>query len=70
MPIKFKPILMFVTLLFTGHFCYEGGNMSMSKLSLFYTLLSTENKGIKLFHISWIIISLCKIICNSPMSVD
>ena len=44
--------------------------MSMSKLSLFYTLLSTENKGIKLFHISWIIISLCKIICNSPMSVD
>ena len=42
----------------------------MSKLSLFYALLSAENKGIQLVHISWIIISLCKIVCNTPMSVD
>ena len=34
--------------------------MSMSKSSLFYALLSAENKGIQLVHISWIIISLCK----------
>ena len=43
--------------------------MSTSKLSLFYALLSAENKGIQLVHISWIIISLCKIVCNTPMSV-
>ena len=40
--------------------------MSKSKLSLFYALLSAENKGIQLVHISWIIISLGKIVCNSP----
>ena len=32
--------------------------MSMGKLSLFYALLSAENKGIQLVRISWIIISL------------
>ena len=54
---KFKPMLRFVTLLFTRHFRHEGSNMSMSKLSLFYALISAENKGIQLVHISWIIIS-------------
>ena len=50
--------------------------MSMSKLSLFYALVSAENKGIQLVHTSWIIISLshnlisCKIVCNTPTSVD
>ena len=44
--------------------------MSTSKLSLFYALVSAANKGIQLVHISWIIISLCKIVCNTPMSVD
>ena len=45
--------------------------MSMSKSSLFYALptLSAENKGIQLVHISWIIISLSKLFCNTPMSV-
>ena len=68
MPNKFKP--MFVTLLFTRHFRHEGGNMSRSKLSLFYALVFAENKGIQLVHTSWIIISLCKIVCNTPMSVN
>ena len=40
--------------------------MSTSKLSLFYALLSAENKGIQLVHISWIIISKSKIVCNTP----
>ena len=40
--------------------------MSKSKLSLFYALVSAENKGIQLVHTSWIIISLCKIVCNYP----
>ena len=44
--------------------------MSMRKLSLFYALLSAENKGIQLVHISWLIFSFCKIVCNTPMSVD
>ena len=44
--------------------------MSRSKLSLFYALVSAENKGIQLVHTSWIIISLCKIFCNTPMSVE
>ena len=44
--------------------------MSTSKLSLFYALVSAENKGIQLVHTSWIIISLCKKNCNTPMSVD
>ena len=44
--------------------------MSMSKLSLFYALVSAENKGIQLVHTSWIIIPLCKIVCDTPMSVD
>ena len=35
--------------------------MSTSKLSLFYALVSAENKGIQLVHTSWIIISLCTI---------
>ena len=35
-----------------------------ASLSLIYALLSAENKGIQLVHISWIIISLCKIVCN------
>ena len=43
--------------------------MSKNKLSLFYALVSAENKGIQLVHISWIIISLCKFFCNT-MSVD
>ena len=34
--------------------------MSRSKLSLFYALVSAENKGIQLVHTSWLIISLCK----------
>ena len=38
----------------------------MSKLSLFYALLSAENKDIQLVYISWIIISLCKMFCNNP----
>ena len=58
MPNKFKPKLRFVTLLFTWHFRHEGGNMSKSKLSLFYALLSAENKVVQLVHISWIIISI------------
>ena len=44
--------------------------MSTSQLGLFYALLCAENKGIQLVHISWIIIELCKIVCNIPMSVD
>ena len=44
--------------------------MSRCKLSLCYALLSAENKGMQLVYISWIIISLCKIVCNTPMSVD
>ena len=40
--------------------------MSKSKLSLFYALVSAENKGIQLVHTSWIIISLCKNLCNTP----
>ena len=42
--------------------------MSTSKLSLFYALLSAENKGIQLVHISWIIISLYKIVCNTHVN--
>ena len=44
--------------------------MSRSKLSLFSALLSAVNEGIQIVHISWIIISLCKIVCNTPMSVN
>ena len=40
--------------------------MSMSKLSLFYALVSAENKGIQLVHTSWIIISLCKFFVIPP----
>ena len=36
----------------------------MRKFSLFYASLCTENKGIKLVHISWIIISLRKVQLN------
>ena len=42
--------------------------MSMSKLTLFYALLSAENKGIQLVYISWIIISLYKIVCNTRLN--
>ena len=40
--------------------------MSMSKLSLFYALVSVENNGIQFVYTSWIIISLCKNCCNYP----
>ena len=40
--------------------------MSRSKLSVFYALVSAENKGIQLVHTSWIIISLRKKIVIPP----
>ena len=40
--------------------------MSRSKLSIFYALLSVENKGIQLVHISWKIISLCYLFLIPP----
>ena len=40
--------------------------MSMSKLSLFYAVVSAENKGIQLVHTSWLIILLCKIFVIPP----
>ena len=40
--------------------------MSTSKLSLFYALHPSENKGIQLVHISWIIISLCNFFVMPP----
>ena len=42
--------------------------MSGSKLSLFYAIVSAENKGIQLVHTSWIIISLCKKNCIPHVS--
>ena len=40
--------------------------MSKSKLSLFYALVSAENKGTQLVHTPWIIISLCNLFVIPP----